>query len=226
TKNNKVYKNKQINIKMDSATIMHLKGLIMGEEEDDENQLVRNANPGSVLNPSQIDGKSNENRSQAKPFAKIDIKKGNETQDLKQKVVQKVPQQQQQQQKENKSSDIWGEDEVKELPILKNDDRQMPDVEVLYKQRVGTEDVYLGMSNMDPSSTKCQDFLIKVHLPDTKFKDIQLDINSTAMVVQSPKYYLHHAFPYQVRDKDGKAQWISDKCILQITLPIIREELF
>jgi hypothetical protein len=73
------------------------------------------------------------------------------------------------------------------------------------KQRVGTEDVYLGMSGMDPSSTKCQEMLLKVYLPNTKFKEVSLDVTKTAMVVQSPQFYLHHQFAWPVRDKDGKA---------------------
>lgn len=35
---------------------------------------------------------------------------------------------------------------------------------VLFKQKVGTEDVFLGMSDMDPSSTRCQELLIKVSI--------------------------------------------------------------
>jgi hypothetical protein len=32
--------------------------------------------------------------------------------------------------------------------------------------------------------------------------------------------------PYPVKEKEGKAQWITEKNTLEITLPIIREDMF
>lgn len=32
----------------------------------------------------------------------------------------------------------------------------------MFRQKVGAEDVYLGMSDIDPSSTSCQELLMKV----------------------------------------------------------------
>jgi len=115
---------------------------------------------------------------------------------------------------------------VNDLPILKNDARERPEVSVLFKQQVGTEDVYLGMSGSDPTSTKCQALLLKVHLPGQKYKEISLDVNKSAMVIQSTRFYLHFAFPYEVRDKEGRAQWLAEKQELQLTFPIVREELW
>ena len=48
------------------------------------------------------------------------------------------------------------------------DDRPAPDFEILHKQCVGTEDVYLGLSDKDASSTSCDMLLVKVKLPGTK----------------------------------------------------------
>jgi len=81
------------------------------------------------------------------------------------------------------------------------------------------------MSNMDPSTTKCQSILLKIQLPETKHKEIQLDINKYGMVIQTPKYYLHHQFCYEVNEKQGNCKWVSDKYILELTLPIVRENL-
>jgi predicted DNA-binding WGR domain protein len=53
--------------------------------------------------------------------------------------------------------------EAESLP----DDRPEPECELMYKQHVGTEDVYLGLSDKDPSSNHCDSILVKVHLPDT-----------------------------------------------------------
>jgi len=32
--------------------------------------------------------------------------------------------------------------------------------------------------------------------------------------------------PYKVDEKEGKAQWIAEKEMLKITMPIIREDFF
>lgn len=37
--------------------------------------------------------------------------------------------------------------------------------EFMYKQSVETTDTFLGMSGKDPSSTQCEDLVVKVHLP-------------------------------------------------------------
>jgi len=56
------------------------------------------------------------------------------------------------------------------------DERAQPDFEVLYKQHVGTEDIYLGLSDKDPSSTHCDSLLVKIKLPGATMKHIQLDV--------------------------------------------------
>jgi len=39
--------------------------------------------------------------------------------------------------------------------------------------------------------------------------------------LKAPKYYLYHVLPYPVKDKEGKAQWISDKEILSVSVKIL-----
>ncbi len=103
--------------------------------------------------------------------------------------------------------------------------RLRPKFDVLYKQSVRPEDMFLGMSGLDPSTAKCQDLLMKVQLPDTKIKEITLDIKEQRVLLQSPKFFLNHALPYKVHEKDCRAKWISDKYVLEITLPMNREKL-
>ena len=43
---------------------------------------------------------------------------------------------------------------------------------MLYGQAVGTEDVYLGLSDRDPSSNHCGSLLVKVTLPNTKISQV------------------------------------------------------
>lgn len=104
-----------------------------------------------------------------------------------------------------------------------NDTRPQPNFETLYRQRVGTEDVFLGLSGVDPSSNHCQEIFYKIELPDTNLKDIQIDLNDKQMVLQTKKYYLAQYFQYKTDYKKAKAEFVSDKGILKLSLPVIRE---
>ena len=124
--------------------------------------------------------------------------------------------------------DIFTEEEVNIAAEIRPDDRPQPEYEVLFKQHVGTEDVFLGLSDKDPSSTHCDSLLVKVQLPDTKFANVQLDVKGATkqqLVVQSPNYYLSTMLPYPVNKEKGKAKFNSDKCILEVTLPTERDSL-
>jgi hypothetical protein len=104
---------------MDINTLMGLKNLVCGEEEEEES-MVRNQNPGSVLNPGDIDS-TQKKTALAKPHAKLEIVKGEKPEPV---VEQKKPQVAKP--KVNKN-DIWTEEEIKDLPIIKNDQRQRPE---------------------------------------------------------------------------------------------------
>jgi len=83
---------------------------------------------------------------------------------------------------------------------------------------VGTEDVFLGLSEKDPSTLHCDSILVKVWLPGTKLSQIQLDIQKQMINVQSPHYVLKQFLPYSVDKEKGKAQFDSDKGILSVTV--------
>ncbi|PFH38242.1 hypothetical protein BESB_005830 [Besnoitia besnoiti] len=57
------------------------------------------------------------------------------------------------------------------------DCRQLPDYEILHQQTVGPEDIFLGITGKDPTSDHCDKFIIKVKLPDTELKAIQLKVS-------------------------------------------------
>lgn len=94
----------------------------------------------------------------------------------------------------------------------------------MYRQKVGTEDVFLGLSGVDPSSNHCQEILYKIELPGATMKDIQIDLNDKQMVIQSKDYYLTQYFQYTMNSKKAKAKFISDKDILELILPIQRSD--
>ena len=106
------------------------------------------------------------------------------------------------------------------------DDRPQPEFEIIPKQHLGTEDVFLGLSDRDASSNHCDAILIKVWLPNTKFKNVDLDVkDQNRVIVQSPDFVLNKLLPFPVDKNGGKAKFDSDKCLLEVTLPVIKEEI-
>mmetsp|Transcript_33515 Transcript_33515/g.58709 ORF Transcript_33515/g.58709 Transcript_33515/m.58709 type:complete len:182 (+) Transcript_33515:2219-2764(+) len=166
--------------------------LICPEEDEDEPKSYKQFTAGSVLNPGSF---GQEKKSQAKPHAKIEVKKPG---------AQPVP------------------EEPEDDP---NDTRPEPEYDIVYKQRVGAEDIFLGMSGLDPSSVCCQEILIKVKLPDTKYKDVTLDVDSRWLRLKTPLYKLNLGLPHPVRDKEGRAQWLTEREELHVSLPLNKEEV-
>ncbi|XP_056149404.1 protein PIH1D3 [Lampris incognitus] len=121
--------------------------------------------------------------------------------------------------KEN-SKNIWSEEEVAEGSQYDDlaDPRPQPEYEIILKQNVGTEDLFLGLSRKDPSSMCCEAMLVKVKLPDTKATDLVLDIKEKFLDLRTPKYKLGLHLPHPVHSQEGKAQYYSEKEELQVTL--------
>jgi len=84
--------------------------------------------------------------------------------------------------------------------------------------------VYLGLSDKDPSSNCCDSIVVKVKLPDTEFKNVQLDIINGVLIVQAPEFALKKVLGFNVDKTKGKAQFDSDKSMLNVTLPVIKKE--
>jgi hypothetical protein len=57
-------------------------------------------------------------------------------------------------------------------------------------------------------------------------KDIQIDLNDKQMVVQTKDYYLCQYFQYKTEPKKAKAKFITDKYVLELILPILRDDNF
>jgi hypothetical protein len=61
------------------------------------------------------------------------------------------------------SKDIW---DAEDVPVngfgAESDPRKRPEYEILYKQAVSTEDMYIGLSGRDPSSGSCEDLLVRI----------------------------------------------------------------
>ena len=83
----------------------------------------------------------------------------------------------------------------------------------------------MGLSDRDASSNHADSILVKIWLPDTQFKNVQLDVQGQRIIVQSPNYFLNKLLPYNVDKNKGKAQFDSDKGILNVTLPVVKKDI-
>lgn len=169
-------------------------------EEQDERSLPANLNPASVVGGQ---------KSQAGPNMKVSVKKGGQSK----------------KEEAEKKAAIWDDKEfkassgvvAKEAP---SDDRQAPEYEILFRQKLGSQDLFLNMGEKDASSDHCEELLVKVKLPNTKLKDITLDVLVDRVMLQSPHYKLNAALPYRVQKDEGNAKWDKLKGELSVTLPI------
>ncbi|CAI2380599.1 unnamed protein product [Moneuplotes crassus] len=184
-------------------------------EEEPEHQF------GSALNPGTLDGKKKEEL--AKPRAKIEVKVNNR--DAKGGIKEELIDESVKDEARNKERDIWTDQEVNLQSEDMPDDRAEPHYEVLHKQNVGTEDVFLGLSEKDPSSNCSDGLLMKIHLPGCKLKDIDCDVKEQSVHVQSQFHVLNHILPYPVDKENGKAQWEQKSETLRLTLPIKKKEM-
>lgn len=121
--------------------------------------------------------------------------------------------------------DIW---DLSELPTRESiantkDDRPTPRYEISYKQVVGSEDVFLGMSDKSPSSTDCTHLVIKVHFPQSSMKELDLDVTTNRIKAESKTHRLFTYLPQSVDSDNGKAKFDPKKGVLTVVLPIIRD---
>ncbi|KAL2304475.1 hypothetical protein Nmel_013226, partial [Mimus melanotis] len=125
---------------------------------------------------------------------------------------------------ENKKT-IWNTEEVPEGSEFDDtwDPREKPEYEISFKQHVGTEDVFFGMTGKDPSTACCEDIVIKIKLPETKYSDITLDIQDKVLDLRTPKKKLLLHLPYPVNSKEGRARFLSEEEILEVTLRVSRK---
>lgn len=66
---------------------------------------------------------------------------------------------------------------------------------ILYKQSVMTEDVFLGLSDKDPSSAHCEAMVVRVECPEHRLEDIELDVKRQKLLLLSSTLYVpwHHS---------------------------------
>ncbi|CAD7939613.1 unnamed protein product [Amoebophrya sp. A120] len=186
---------------MNAEQIHGLMGLLgVGNEEEQETSTLP---PNAVA--AERTAMGYKPRSQARPNMKVSVRQ-------KPKVVEK------------KAEPIWADTDFKENAgvVIKDDgdDRKVPDYDILFKQDVGSEDVFLNLGQKDGSSDHCHEIVVKIKLPNTELKDITLDVLEQRVLCSSKLYKLNVALPHPVYKDEGNAKWDKLKGVLSVTLPI------
>merc|ERR1711937_191326 len=100
-----------------------------------------------------------------------------------------------------KKDDVWVEEDLKAgsgvVVKTKGDDRVEPKYDILLRQDLGAQDMYISLEVLDDR-----------------------------ILVQAPKYRLNVALPHRVKKDDGKAEWEKLKATLKISLPIQQEKKY
>lgn len=138
-----------------------LQNMLAENDQDDESHVY-----GSALTPGSLHMQGKEKKEIAKPHAQVEVKTynreigGGAPKDAIEAARAAI-------QKAKPKNQIWSEEEVnvkaEELP----DDRPAPEYDIKHMQHVGTEDMFLGLSDKD--SSQHDSVLVKVWLPNTKF---------------------------------------------------------
>ena len=131
-----------------------------------------------------------------------------------------------------RGKDIWDASDALPASAAEAEDedprgRARPKFEVLFKQRVGAEETFLGMGGITPSSVHCEALLVRVELPGAAFKDIDLDVQDDGrFCVSTGAFRLRTFLPMRVREKEGSAKWDAAKSTLSVTLPIVQSAIW
>jgi len=200
--------------------LVALKDLLSPDDDESNDHSYQNQYQfGSVLNPTSMHGK--EKKEMAPPNTKIEVKVfDKQNQDASNTKTQAFKDEKS---KAKNKNDIWDDEEVEQQQYKIVEDRPQPEFEVLYKHKVGTEDVFLNKHNM---GTEDLFLLIKIKLPGTQYSEVELDVKEQSIHVQTSKYALNHVLQYPVDKDKGKAQWEADKFLLSVTLPVISKSIF
>ena len=77
------------------------------------------------------------------------------------------------------SKNIWEDNEVEEGAEFYSidDPRAQPDYEIVYKQKLTSEELFLQMGNKTPATSSCEAMIVKIKLPGVaKLSEIDLNL--------------------------------------------------
>lgn len=176
----------------------------------------------NLLNDSKKASEVRESHFQQKPgaaSATVVTRRGAVEAPVPQAASQSAPQ------KKSESSNIWDEEDIptEDALLAVNDGRPAPRYETSFKQAVGTQDTFLGLSDKTPLTSDCTHLVVKIHFPGASAKDLNVDIKNTRLLATSKTHRLFTYLPVDVDDVNGKAEFDKAKEVLTLTLPIIHE---
>ncbi|XP_044736904.1 dynein axonemal assembly factor 6 isoform X2 [Chrysoperla carnea] len=101
--------------------------------------------------------------------------------------------------------------------------REVAKYEIVYRQAVGAEDVFLQMGCRTPATASCEDMIMTIHLPGEERTAVDLNVNHTNISLTSPKYKLQMPLPHPIDPQRSSAKWDPDTEKLTLTLRMNRE---
>ncbi|XP_023939145.2 dynein axonemal assembly factor 6 [Bicyclus anynana] len=102
-------------------------------------------------------------------------------------------------------------------------DRKTPVYTMNYLQSVSAEDVFLQMGPKTPSSASCENLVVRVKMPEDKKENVDLDVDTSSVTINSSRYYLKLPLPHEINPDTSKATWDSTEETLVLTLKLQRE---
>eukprot|EP00760_Papus_ankaliazontas_P004006 PhM_4_TR11675/c3_g1_i4/m.13383 len=123
----------------------------------------------------------------------------------------------------NNNNKIWTDREVEKID--RADQRVAPPYEILYRQKTGVEDAYLGMDfTRDPSTNCSDDVLVKITLSGVRsVRDVEVEVKNQTLTLRSQKYKLVVPISQVVIESRVRAQWDAAKSLLTVTMPVDRD---
>lgn len=104
--------------------------------------------------------------------------------------------------------------------------RLRPSHDIVYKQAVCTEDLFLQLGNKTAATASCEEMTIKISMPEetVDIAHMQLDVAADSIDLQTPKYRLKLPLVQKINPDKGKATWDAEK--KQLTLVLLMERDF
>uniref|UniRef100_A0A0G4IAN0 PIH1D1/2/3 CS-like domain-containing protein n=1 Tax=Chromera velia CCMP2878 TaxID=1169474 RepID=A0A0G4IAN0_9ALVE len=214
---------------MSSEGLSSLTALLCPEDTIDDAPLPPSVTPASFGPGGK--GKNEIAPPNVRVKAKVGERSGDHSSNFlkkeKEKSAKATKEQEKKQEEAAKKADsIWDSEELGDgikVREYASDDRVEPEYDIMYRQKIGSEDVFLGISDKDNSSDHCEEILVKIHLPGVTMRDVSLEVFKERLLLQSPKHRLNLPFPYHVKKNEGNAKWDKPEETLRVVLPIERD---
>lgn len=105
------------------------------------------------------------------------------------------------------------------------ENRLRPSYDIVYKQAVCTEDIFLQLGNKTTATASCEQMTIKISMPEetVDINHMQLDLTADSVDLQTPKYRLKLPLVQKVNPDKGKATWDAENKVLLLVLLMERD---